>query len=34
MPSNENKDPLKKLTDKINFFMGQHDPKKATAICP
>jgi hypothetical protein len=26
MPSNEKKEPLEKLTDKLRFLMGQHGP--------
>jgi cell division protease FtsH len=34
MPSNENKGPLEKLTDKIRSLMGQHDPQNLKGALP
>jgi len=34
MPSNENKGPLEKLTDKLRSLMGQHDPQKIKGALP
>jgi hypothetical protein len=34
MPSNENKGPLEKLTDKIRSLMGQQDPQNIKGALP